>query len=84
KLDKVKNLKVELKRSFIKIKKRSRQSVEHILVSYTKPNGQPFSFEAHIDSNTGSTIQVWNQTHHEFKKSVKIKASNFIYKNEDT
>lgn len=68
------NFKVKLKRSIIKLKEHTAQNLEHVLVSYTKPNGHPFSFEAMIDSETGSLIRTWNKTRYEFKKPLQVKA----------
>lgn len=80
KSNQVKDFKITQKRSLIKVKQGSGQYLEHVLISYTKPNGQPFSFEALIDSQTGSVVQSWNQTRYEIKKRYKIKnASQYNY-----
>lgn len=76
----VKDLNIELKRSLLQIKKGSGQNLEHIKVSYTRPDGKPFSFEALVDSETGRTVRTWNQTRYEFKKPVKLNATGRVYR----
>lgn len=79
----VKNLKIKLKRSILKVKNNVGTNYEHIIVSYNKPNGQPFSFEALIDSETGSLVKTWNQTKYEYKKPSKIEGSKYLYQKEE-
>lgn len=70
----VKDFKIELKRSILKVEDNVGHALEHVVVSYTKPNGNPFSFEALIDSANGQMVHTWNQTRYEFKDKVKLKA----------
>jgi hypothetical protein len=79
---KVKGLKIELKKSMVQVKNNIGRNLEHVVVSYIKPNGQPFSFEAIIDSETGHLVQTWNKTHYEFKKPFKIQGAKYLYKKE--
>ena len=46
---KVKDFKIKLKKSILKVNKNVGQQMEHIVVSYTRPNGNPSSFEALVD-----------------------------------
>ena len=78
---KVHDLKIQTKKSLLKIKDKTGTYLEHIIVSYKKEDGLPFSFEALIDSETGSVVQSWNQTRYEYNKrySVKAKDGDFEY-----
>lgn len=67
-----KNLEIKHQKSIVDVKQGIGRNLEHIIVSYTKPDGKPFSFEALVDSETGAMIQSWNQTRYEFKKPYKI------------
>lgn len=80
--NKIKDFKIQTKRSIIKIQHNTGTLLEHIVVSYKKENGSPFSFEALINSETGMTVQTWNQTKYEknHRYAVKAKASDFAYK----
>jgi len=80
----LKDFNVELKRSIVKVSANTGTNFEHILVSYIKPNGQPFSFEALVNSETGTMVRTWNKTRYEFKKNYKIEASKYLYKKEKT
>lgn len=77
---KVKDFKVELKRSIVLVKNNIGKHLEHVVVSYTNPEGRPFSFEAHINSQTGQVEQTWNKTHHEFRKPAQISGAKYLYK----
>lgn len=61
----IKNFEVIQKKSILKVKNNIGKNLEHILVSFNKPNGQEFSFEALIDSQTGQLVRSWNKTHYE-------------------
>lgn len=78
--DKVKDFKITLKESLIKVTRNSGRYIEHVIISYKKPNGDPFSFEAYIDSESGRVIQSWNQTRYEFKNPTVFKATGYKYK----
>ena len=80
--EKVKGFKIELKKSMVQVKNNIGRNLEHVVVSYIKPNGQPFSFEALIDSETGRIVQTWNKTRYEFKKPFKIQGDKYLYKKE--
>jgi len=67
-----KDINIELKNSLIKVNKNVGVFIEHILVTIHRPDGSPFSYEAHIDSQTGSMIQSWNKTKYEFKNKLKL------------
>lgn len=70
----VKNFEVKLKKSILKVKENTAQNLEHVVVSYTNAHGDPFSFEALIDSATGQSVQTWNKTRYEHKHPPKLKA----------
>lgn len=76
------NFKVKVKKSIVKVKGNIGRNLEHVIISYKKPNGQPFSFEALIDSESGHLVQTWNKTQYEFKKPFKVKAEKYLYKKE--
>ncbi len=67
-----KNLKVEHKKSLIKVHFDQGRYLEHIVVSNVDEKGNPFSFEALIDSETGTMVRSWNKTRYEFNRSPKI------------
>ena len=70
---KAKNFKIELKRSVIKLSSNKfGRYLEHVLVSYIKPDGEPYSFEAYIDSQTAQVVQSWNKTHYEFRTPAAL------------
>lgn len=71
-IKKVQKLKIESIKSIVKIKNNTARNLEHIKVSYLQENGDPFSFEALVDSETGSLIRSWNKTRYEFKKSISF------------
>ena len=71
----IKNLEVTLKRSIVKVENNIGKNLEHIIVSYTNQKGDPFSFEALVDSSTGQTVQSWNKTRYEFKTPLKLKGN---------
>ena len=75
------DLKIQVKESIIKVKKQTARNLEHVIVSYTKKNGESFSYEALIDSETGTPIKSWNQTRYEFPKSVKLNPNGRLLKN---
>lgn len=72
---KVKDFKIEKKKSILKVHKKVGTYLEHVLVSFIRPDGTPFSFEALINSQTGIAIQTWNKTRYEFRDSLKLDAS---------
>ena len=67
---KISQLNVEHQKSMVEVKRKSARNLEHVRVSYLDENGNPFSFEALIDSETGSMVRSWNQTRYEFKKPI--------------
>ena len=67
---KVSELKIEHQKSMVQVKRKSARNLEHVRVSYLNENGNPFSYEALIDSETGSMVRSWNQTRYEFKKPI--------------
>lgn len=71
-IKKVQSLKIEPIKSIVKIKNNTARNLEHIKVSYLQENGDPFSFEALVDSETGSLVRSWNKTRYEFKKSISF------------
>ena len=71
---KVTDFKIKLKKSIIKVHNNVGRHLEHVVVSYKKPNGDPFSFEAHIDSATGQVVQTWNKTRYEYREPARLKA----------
>lgn len=79
---KIKNFKIEKKKSIVKVKNNSARNLEHIIVSFNKADGSPFAFEAMIDSDTGSMLHSWNKTHSENKNPVKLKVAPYAYKRE--
>ncbi len=79
----VKDFKVELKRSVIKVSDNVGKHLEHVLVSFKNQAGKPFSFEAYIDSETGHVVHTWNRTRHEFKQSLNIKGNQYLYHKEE-
>lgn len=66
----VSDLKIEHQESLIQVKRKAARNLEHIKVSYLDENGNPFAFEALVDSETGSMVRSWNQTRYEFKKPM--------------
>lgn len=76
---KVQDFKVKVKRSVVQVKNSIGRNLEHVIVSYKKPNGDPFAFEALIDSETGMMVQSWNKTRYEFKRPYKIEGSKYKY-----
>jgi len=72
---KIKDFNVKLKKSILKVNNNIGQQMEHVIVSYTKPDGNPLSFEALIDSQTGSVVQTWNKTRYEFNKPAKLNST---------
>jgi len=77
---KVSDFKVKLKKSILKVTNNIGHQLEHVVVSYNRPDGNPYSFEALIDSETGHAVQTWNQTRYEFKQPAKLKAIGREYK----
>jgi hypothetical protein len=73
-------LSIELKKSLLKVKKGIGRNLEHVKVSFKRADGSPFSFEALVDSQTGSPIQTWNKTHYEFNQDLKLDPSGKIYR----
>lgn len=74
--DSISNLKVTYKKSIQRQDGKTKKTLEHILVKFNKPNGDPMSFEALLDSKTGTVKQTWNQTKYERKKRVTLNGSN--------
>ena len=70
------NVKVTKKKSYIKFDNNTGRYLEHVLVQMTKPNGSPYSYEALIDSETGSMVRSWNKTRYEFKEKLKLNHQN--------
>lgn len=70
------DFKIQKKRSIIKVKKNTGLYLEHVIISFTKPGGNFFSFEAMIDSQTGIPVQTWNQTRYEFGVPTKLDMSS--------
>lgn len=75
----LKDFKIKVKKSLLKVKNNVGRNMEHIVVSYKKPNGYPFSFEALVDSETGAVIQTWNKTRYEFNDTVKLNPAGKRY-----
>ncbi len=48
------------------------QYAEHIMVSIQKDNKRSRTYEALVDSETGTVIQTWNKTRPERRESVKV------------
>lgn len=67
---------IKHKRSIIKKENKSARNFEHILVSYRLPNGNPYSFEALVDSETGTMKQSWNRTRYEKRIPTKLDGTN--------
>tara|TARA_Y100000768_G_C23991373_1_gene693800 strand:+ start:1452 stop:2072 length:621 start_codon:yes stop_codon:yes gene_type:complete len=74
--DELSGLEIKKKKSVLKVKDGIARYLEHIVVNYDNGKSLPLSFEAYIDSQTGQMVQSWNQTHIEFKKPIKLQASN--------
>lgn len=78
----IKNFKIEKKRSVVRVRKNVGTNLEHVVVSFTRPDGNPFSFEAYINSETGQLVKSWNKTRYEYKKPYKIEGMKYLYKKE--
>ena len=76
----IKNFEIKHKKSATLVKRNIAKNVEHILVSYNLPNGDAYSFEAYIDSQTGQLVQAWNKTRPEFKKGLNLSGQGKVYK----
>jgi hypothetical protein len=72
----ISNFKVIYKKSIQRQDGKTQKTLEHILVKFNKPNGDPMSFEALLDSKTGTVKQTWNQTKYERKKRVTLNGTN--------
>ena len=70
------SIKITHKRSIIKKENKSARNFEHILVSYRLPNGNPYSFEALVDSESGTMKQSWNRTRYERRTPTKLDGTN--------
>lgn len=77
--DSIKNFTITTKRSVLKVINNAGTFLEHIVVSYTQVDGSPFSFEAMVNSETGTPIQIWNRTRRESKKSTGLQAGKYKY-----
>ncbi|MAZ48502.1 MAG: hypothetical protein CME65_08060 [Halobacteriovoraceae bacterium] len=75
----VSELKIDHQKSLIQVKKNSARNLEHIKVSYLDESGNPFAFEALVDSHTGSLVRSWNQTRYEFKKPLSFSAEGTAF-----
>ena len=78
----IKDFKIEKKKSIIRVRKNVGTNLEHVIVSFTRPDGKPFSFEAYINSETGQLVKSWNKTRYEYKKPYKIEGMKYLYKKE--
>lgn len=67
---------IKHKRSILKKENKSSRNLEHIVVRLKLPNGNPFSYEALIDSETGSMIQSWNRTRYERREPILLDGTN--------
>jgi Zn-dependent metalloprotease len=67
-----KGIEIEHKDSAVFIKNGIAKNVEHVLVSLVHNNGNPSSFEAYIDSQTGKIIKTWNKTRYESRKPLSV------------
>ncbi len=67
-----KEIEIEHKESAVFIKNGVAKNVEHVLVSLVHNDGNPSSFEAYIDSQTGKIIRSWNKTRYESRKPLKV------------
>jgi Zn-dependent metalloprotease len=67
-----KGIDIEHKNSAVFIKNGIAKNVEHVIVSLVHNNGNPSSFEAYIDSQTGKIVKSWNKTRYESRKPLKV------------
>lgn len=70
---------IKHKRSVLKKENKSLRHFEHIVVRYKLPNGNPFSFEALIDSETGTMVQSWNKTRYERREPTSLDGTNKMF-----
>ena len=70
------SLKLKRKRSLIKKENKSSRRLEHVIVRYQSPSGNPFTFEALIDSETGVMVQSWNKTRYEKRLPIALDGTN--------
>lgn len=69
-------LKIKHKRSIVKKENKSSRNLEHIVVRLKLANGNPFSYEALVDSETGAMIQSWNKTRYEHREPTLLDGTN--------
>lgn len=67
---------IKHKRSILKKENKTSRNFEHIVVRYKLPNGNPFSFEALVDSETGTMAQSWNKTRYEKNEPTTLDGTN--------
>lgn len=67
---------IKHKRSILKKENKTSRNFEHIVVRYKLPNGNPFSFEALVDSETGTMTQSWNKTRYEKREPATLDGTN--------
>ncbi len=69
------SIRLTRKRSLIRFRGNVGRYLEHVLVQMTKADGSPYSYEALIDSQTGSLVRSWNKTRYEFKQKSILNLS---------
>lgn len=70
------SFKIKHKRSIVKKENRSSRKLEHIIVRYQRTDGTPYTFEALVDSQTGSMVQSWNKTRYEQRLPIALDGTN--------
>ena len=69
-------VKIKHKRSIIKKENKTSRNLEHIVVRLKLANGNPFSYEALVDSETGTMIRSWNKTRYERREPTVLDGTN--------
>ena len=67
---------VKKQRSIIKKVNKSSRIFKHVIVRYRNALGNPYSFEALIDAETGSMVQSWNRTRYEKRLPIALDGTN--------
>jgi hypothetical protein len=73
---------IEPVKSAVFVKHQIGRYVEHVIIEIKKPDGLVSSFDAYIDSQSGTIVQTWNRTKFEIRPDYQLEATGLDFHSE--